>query len=593
MDSEALPAFSAPFPSRLTFEVAVPSTPQLKFSIGLTSRRTVVRARVDFKVIVSEESKSYNVFRETIRGRQANRWHHRTVNLKAWEGKRVDITLEVSPAFEAGGPVPWADRIGTVWGNPVVRNRPVDRTENASQQQSVIILMVDALRYDFLGSSGFQGDISPNLDWLAKESVIFGNCFSQAPWTKPSIATLFTSTYPSVHRMTDHGGIFAGRRGEETELAFASEILSEQLVTLAEGFSEHGYQTAAFVTNPWLAPGYGFEQGFEVYELLDNTKGIMQRARNWLSSMPSKSPFFLYLHFMDVHGPYDAPEKDFRVMLPSPSLENDVSNGESKPLSFPQYLQGVPWFDGEGIDDDHRKVSWGELVFWRRSRSRVLRARYAANVRDFDRRISPFLNELRQSGFLEHTYLILTSDHGEELLEHGGWDHGYSLYDEQIKIPLFIRMPKGEMSDRRIEGVVSLIDLMPTLLSLTGHDVPRRTQGRDFSSLLERDTLDETFSFSTSVKHREGVYSVRSRRNKLIFDSNSGSRYLFDILEDPGEYRDIAEQNNQLMDELLGRLQDHLGQLGAQEPIEPALGPIPTELMDRLRALGYLEQSKR
>jgi arylsulfatase A-like enzyme len=589
VNGEALPAVAAPFPSQLTFEVAVPPTPQLEFSIALTSQQPVVRPRVDFKVFVSEGGESYNVFWKTIHGRQANQWYHGTVNLRPWEGKQVDITLEVRPAYDMSS-VPWADRIQTLWGNPVVRTRPLDRTESTSEPPSIIVLMVDTLRYDFLGSSGFRGEISPNLDWLAKESVTFENCFSQAPWTKPSIATLFTSTYPSVHRVTDHGGIFAARSSEVAEPPLASEMLSEQLVTLAEHFSENGYRTAAFVTNPWLAPGYGFEQGFEAYELLDDTKSMLQRSRDWLGTVPQRNPFFLYLHFMDVHAPYNAPETDFQAMLSNPSLRTET---DSKPGSFPPYLQGVPWFDSGELDDDGREQTWSELVLWRMSTSKVLRARYAANIRDFDRRIAPFLHQLRQTGLLDRTFLVLTSDHGEELLEHGGWDHGYSLYDHQIKIPLFIRMPNAEKSGRRIESVVSLIDLMPTLASLTGLEVPAGSQGRDFSSLLEGGTPDETFSFSTSVKHRDGVHSVRSNRHKLIFDRNSDSWSLFDILDDPGEYRDIAEQNKPLTDRLRAELRDHLEQLGAQESMEPVLSPIPTELLDRLRALGYLEETKR
>ena len=253
---------------------------------------------------------------------------------------------------------------------------------------------------------------------------------------------------------------------------------------------------------------------------------------------------------------------------------------------LPPYLDGISWFSVE----DLVPAGWGAVVDFRLGRSRTLRARYAANVRDFDRRIGPFLQMLRTSHWNEEAYVVLGSDHGEELLEHGGWDHGFSLYDDQIRIPLLIRVPGASGAGRRVDQAVNLIDLMPTLATLAGIEPPGGLQGRDQSTLIDGGGSRNLPSFSTATKHRRGVYSIRDARYKLIYDATSRSSSLFDLESDPGEYRDLADDEPEKTEELLRHLAAYFEDNTRQDASAPELAPVPGELRKALEALGYLSQ---
>ena len=574
-EGRSLPALTPEFPSALGFSVRLPAEPFLEFSIAVEAPEDVARGRVRFTIDLKDGPDDYTVFEDVVRARRGNRWRHRSMNLAAWRGREVRLTLEARP--DAPGAVgAWAERIQVAWGDPVL----VDRALELAERPSIVFILVDTLRRDHLGAYGFSGDISPNLDWLAKEPVLFENALTQAPWTKPSIATLFTSLYPDVHGLDNHGGLF----GERESDALTTGILRPEALTMAELFEASGYRTGAFVANPWLDRAFGFEQGFETYEIRTDGDELLDEARRWLESRAIGEPFFLYLHLMDVHGPYDAPEDDFERMHARVSLEGSEPPPVERMRRLPPYLEGISWFSV----DDLAPAGWGAVVDFRLGRSRTLRARYAANVRDFDRRIGPFLQMLRTSHWNEEAYVVLGSDHGEELLEHGGWDHGFSLYDDQIRIPLLIRVPGAPGAGRRVDQAVNLIDLMPTLATLAGIEPPGGLQGRDQSTLIDGGGSRNLPSFSTATKHRRGVYSIRDARYKLIYDATSRSSSLFDLESDPGEYRDLADDEPEKTEELLRHLAAYFEDNTRQDASAPELAPVPGELRKALEALGYV-----
>ena len=571
----SLPALTPEFPSELEFPVRLPAEPFLDFSIAVEAPEDIARGRVRFRIELEDGADDYTVFEDVVRARRGNRWRHRSVNLAAWRGREVKLTLEARPD-SPGAVGAWAERVQVAWGDPVLFDRAVERP----QQPSIVFILVDTLRRDYLGAYGFRGDISPNLDWLAKESVLFENAFTQAPWTKPSIATLFTSLYPDVHGLDNHGGLF----GERESDSLTTGILPPEALTMAELFRASGYRTGAFVANRWLERAFGFEQGFDTYEVRTDGDELLDGARGWLESRAIGEPFFLYLHLMDVHGPYDAPEDDFKRMHASVSLGRFEPPPVERMRRLPPHLDGITWFSVE----DLAPAGWGAVVDFRLRRSRTLRARYAANVRDFDRRIGPFLQMLRTSRWNDEAYVVLSSDHGEELLEHGGWDHGFSLYDDQIRIPLLIRAPGASGAGRRVNQAVNLIDLMPTLSALVGIEPPGGLQGRDQSPLMDGDGAMDFASFSTATKHRRGVYSVRNARYKLIYDQTSETSLLFDLESDPAQYRDLADDEPAMTEELLRHLAAYFEDNTRQDASAPELAPVPEELRKALEALGYL-----
>ena len=565
-------ALTPGFPSELTFRVTLPEEPFLAFSVAVLTSKEAGRGSIAFSVLLDDEARRFAIYEETVRARGGATLQRRGVNLAAWRGKEVTLTLAAEPAHpEAVGA--WVDDVDVAWGEPVVENRTL---APAPPRPSMVLILVDTLRRDYLGFHGFDGPISPNLDWLAKESVAFENAFTQAPWTKPSIASLFTSLHPETHGLDNHEGLFGPRQDQ----ALTTGVLPVEALTLAEALKGAGYRTAAFVANPWIHGRYGFGQGFDSYEVVETLPEILERAREFVREDEGR-PFFLYLHFMDVHGPYDSPEEDFESIGSSPSL---AVREEPRPGGkLPPYLAGIPWFG----DEEFRHRSFGEIISFRLGRSHTVRARYAANVLDFDRRIAPFLNDVRNSELNQNTILILTSDHGEELLEHGGWDHGFNLYEHQIRVPLLIRTPGAGDAGRRVSRAANLVDVMPTLLALANVDVPEGIEGRD---LLGADATDEV-SFSAATKHREGVHAVRTARYKLIFDGKTGSVSLFDLEADPREYRDVASENEEEARKLLGLLSRHI-EKGHRSRLRPESAVIPDEMRKRLESLGYLTETK-
>jgi arylsulfatase A-like enzyme len=558
-------------PSEQELRATLPQEPVLEFATLVRTSKEVSRGSVRFSVQLTEGGREFHVFDEVVRARTGGSAQLRRVNLAAWRGREVAILFSVEPAYPELA-ASWIEDVEAAWGEPRIENRTLPPPP---PKPSIVLVLVDTLRRDYLGFHGFEGPISPGLDWLASESTVFENAFTQAPWTKPSIASLFTALHPDTHGLDNHEGLFGARESPR----LTTGVLPASAVTLAEALKSSGYRTAAFIANPWLHDRYGFDQGFDTYEIVETLDSILERARSFARG---EGPFFLYLHFMDVHGPYDAPEADFEAMTSSESLEPRAVPPPGGAL--PSYLQGISWFDKE----DFVGRDFGEIVAFRLTRSHTARARYAANVRDFDRRFAPFLNELRSTERNDDTILVLTSDHGEELLEHGGWDHGFNLYDHQIRVPLLIRAPGAREAGRRLTGMANLVDVMPTLLRLANADPPEGLEGRD---LLGTDE-SESATFAAATKHREGVYSVREGRYKLMRDGKTETSALFDLATDPAEYRDVAAEHVAEANRLLGVLTRHITE-SRRARLQTETATIPEDIRKRLEALGYLTEPKR
>lgn len=434
----------------------------------------------------------------------------------------------------------------------------------------IVVVLVDTLRADYLGAYGFEGEVTPNLDRFARESILFRRCFAQAPWTKPSIASLFTSLHVGVHGVTSHHGQFAapppqsGRRTTET--------LSGAAVTLAEALRGAGYTTAAFVANPWLRGAHGFAQGFDLYNNRVRGQGVtaervLRLFWKWLRKVPRDKPHFAYVHLMDVHGPYEAPAEDYEAVRRSASL------GPPEPLDsrarkrIPMYLRRSTWF-GKRVED-----------------VRVMRGRYAAAVHALDRRLGAFFEELRQRDLWDDAVVVVTADHGEQLYEHGGWDHGFTLFDEELHVPLIIKLPHGRRAGHEVTGVVSLIDLMPTLLALAGAPAVEAAQGRSLVPQLDG-ADEEGVSYATAAKWNPGLHSARTERYKLIHNVFGSQSDLFDLTRDPAE-RSALGSESPVRAELRRMLERQLARNDRQRILEPGATEISPEQEERLRTLGY------
>ena len=314
---------------------------------------------------------------------------------------------------------------------------------------NVLVILIDALRADRLGIYGYHRDTSPEIDAFASESIVFSRAYAQSPWTKPSVPTLFTSLYPVQHGVYEgeaHAG--AGR--------LESDVLSEAYTTLAETFQSSGYDTVAYVHNAHLDAEGGFAQGFDLYEQGGlSAEEINQRFLGFLDADRSR-PFFAYLHYLDAHWPFQ-PEVPFKDRFGKPT-EASI-------------------FDRENWKGLRERVNDSTIQLTDEDRAR-LQDRHDGGVSEIDNQLGQLWTALRERGVLDQTIVLLTSDHGEELLDHGAVGHGGTLFREVIDIPLVLRLPGGADSGSR-DQVARLLDVFPTLTALAGVEEPPGIEGYD------------------------------------------------------------------------------------------------------------------
>src|SRR5262245_12275502 len=332
---------------------------------------------------------------------------------------------------------------------------------------SAILVVNDAMRRDALAAYGGRAR-TPHFDRFAGENLLFESAMTQAPWTKPSVATLFTSLYPSQHRLESHPELRRTGGNEPLE----ADVLAPGLTTLAEALQGSGFRTAAFVANPWLAEGFGFEQGFEVYDASFARWGaagdaVAAAALAWLRGLAPHEPFFLYLHLVESHRPYGA--------LPAGALDE-----------LRRQTAGRAPLRGNGPEDanlplvihldDGRSLAEAGLPLTRG----LLRESYRRGVEAFDRVLGSFLDGIAGAGLWERTAVIVTSDHGEALFGRGYGNHGNGLYQDETAIPLAAHLPGVTPTRGRVGCLVGLVDAMPSLCAYLGARCPEDLEGRSF-----------------------------------------------------------------------------------------------------------------
>ena len=364
----------------------------------------------------------------------------------------------------------------------------VPTSTTLARRPNVVIYLVDTLRADHLGVYGYHRGTSPLLDRWASGSVVFDRAYAPCSWTKPSVVSLLSGLDPVSHGVEDRlDAIPADVR-----------LLSERLRSL-------GYSTFGAVTNPNVLPQWGFDRGFDVYDDLDSA-GYGTRADTVSDHVAAKmeelvrsQPFFLYVHVLDPHAPYDPPAP-FDTRFPrSPAFPANMSIGH---------------YDGE--------VAFVDSQFGR------------------------ILDMLSDQDLDGDTLTIFVADHGEELMDHGGFGHGANLFEEVVRIPLVIRFPEGAHAGTRVAARASLSDVVPTVMSVVGEAPPSDLDGRDLTELLQRKQPDwedrELFlSLRTSGPRSHLVRGVLGGPYKFLRRSRPiASESLYDIEQDPAETQDLA-----------------------------------------------------
>jgi arylsulfatase A-like enzyme len=436
------------------------------------------------------------------------------------------------------------------------RTRPAP--ERPSPDWNLLVILLDTVRVDRLGCYGNPIDLTPEIDRFAAQAVRFENAFAHAPWTLPSVASLYTSRHPEQHGA-------GGRLGD-----FRS--LREDVTTLAEVYAAGGYQTAAVVNVMFLTEKFGLSRGFEVVNATVSRTNLRMRragpttdiALQWLDTTRGQ-PFFLLVHYFDPHLIYDPPEP-YRSRYADP---RDAASGD--------YLFGT---SDDVIEFRNRQKTLDYETITR------LAKLYMGEVAYVDQEVGRLLAGVAQRGLDSTTVVVLTADHGEEFGDHGNFEHGHSFYDELLHIPLLIRTPETE--PRTVATTVGQIDVAPTLCDLMGFLQPASFTGRSFAGLLQGAAEPDRQILAQGNMWLKGGCAWRKDGFKLIRSTAKRGYQLFDVRRDPRELEDLAHTDTERCAAMIRDLELIRQGLAA----ESGAGKAPRlseEDRRRLRSLGYLK----
>jgi arylsulfatase len=425
--------------------------------------------------------------------------------------------------------------------------------------RNVLLVVVDTLRADRLSLYGYRRPTSPHLDAFAREGVTFLNARSPAGCTFPSVNALLTSRDPAVFL----GGPDLG--------------IPETVRSLPEILRDHGYSTAAVSASPIVRntpsrmnPAGGFGRGFQTFDedcWKKHAACVNQKALGLVQALPE--PWFLYLHYLEPHGPYRPAANHPRKFAPKDpeGVRPWARRGEAFPV-------------GRRLYDGDTRYQFGPRDLAHLSNL------YDEEIAYFDQQFKKILDDLRERDLLDRTAIVLAADHGEEMYEHGHFGHCRDLaYETVLKTPLFLRLPgttNGVKQGLRRKSLANNLDIVPTLLDYLGLPAAGQTfDGKSLRPVIEKDQPIRRLSFGL-----QGVARIATDGTlKLTFDLATGRTHLFDLKADPGEKTDLStrrpEETRRLQAALLRWMETREGPRGESRR-------KAEELEKKLRALGYL-----
>lgn len=489
----------------------------------------------------------------------------------------------------------------------------------SDEKSNIVFIVMDTARAD-----AFQGNkksATPNIDEIRSKGVSYSQAFSVAPWTLPSHASLFTGLVPSKH------GAHAGHKELTQEYRLLPEILREA-----------GYQTVAVSNNTWISEEFGFARGFDIFrknwqyiqsdvdlgeaarteegwdklrsvasQLFDGNpitnlanavygqfirkranddgaKSTNEWVRDWLQEREKNDPIFLFINYLEPHLEYKPPREYTKPLLP-----DNVSYEAAMQVNQDawSYIAG--------------KTEMSDLDF------EILEALYQAEIAYLDKRIGELRSVLKDRGEWDDTIIVVTGDHGENIGDHGFMDHQYSVYDTLLHVPLIIK--GGEFGEgKTIDNLVQLTDLPLTILDAAGIEAPefrKQTQGTSFYPDSDTDPREYVVAeylapqpsmealekrvgeLSESVKkYNRSLRTIRTERWKLIRGSD-GSKELYNIESDPGETRDLSDDEPTVRRRLENKLDEWIDSFETADVSGDV--EMQQDTKDRLEDLGYLQ----
>lgn len=361
-------------------------------------------------------------------------------------------------------------------------NRPVlYKIKEDPERDFIFIIALDTLKAGKIGTSRNGVKLTPAIEKFREDCVDFNNSFAQSNWTLPSFMSFFTSLYEYNHQMTKTSRL-------EPEKDFLIEDLSER------------YFTVNFNSGLWLEGKFGFSRGFDYFSVYSSPKDsfggkkLFKKAKNFLknNNIPST---FMFLHTYQIHSPYFPPEEFLLKIDKNPKYKN---------------------LDSFFYRDQFKKDVPAEVKEW-------MEILYDAEILAFDSYFGEFIDFLKSSGIYDRSMIIFLSDHGEEFFEHGGWAHAHSMYNEVIKVPLFIKFPGNMFRGKNISENVGLIDIFPTIFGFYNINSKSLVDGENLLPLLngeklERENLFSSTSITRLVKEIPSKFSIISDNYKMIYN---------------------------------------------------------------------------
>jgi len=418
---------------------------------------------------------------------------------------------------------------------------------------SVIIIAFDAMQASHVGAYGYPINTTPNLDNFAKKSFLFSDAISPAPWTVPTYISWFTSMYPSEHKVVNRYAIY----NPPNQMIIANlRNLTPSALTLAEIMKQNGYTTVGFTGDAGARGAQGNSIGFDIY--IDTPPGFngfdysMPLAIKWIkNNTGTGKKFFMFVHGYDSHGQYDL--KNFTRKFVDFNYTGQ----------FKGTVQEQAALREEGLANGFINASDNDVRFWR--------AWYDEKIDDADYRFGQFFSELEQIGLLDKTIIIVASDHGTEFYEHKRFDHGHTLYQELIHVPLLIRVPTIS-GGKTIQSQVSTLDIMPTVLQILniqqndtikaqmkGISLVPAMQGKNVSRDVYSETDYRLYTHERAIITANGwkfILTLAEFPNKTYF------KELYNLKTDPKEENNLVSSEPKIAYELEQKVLKHMTDMG-------------------------------
>ncbi len=422
-------------------------------------------------------------------------------------------------------------------------------TPPEAQPPSVIVITVDTLRADRLGCYGYFRNTSPTIDTLAQDGILFERAYAPMSTTLPSHISLMTSMNPLQH------GVLGNFMHLKTALS-----TSDELHTAAQLFERQGYATAAFISCTPLKSHSGMDAGFEVYDEPDGALRVARETTDaalaWIEDNAER-PVFLWLHYFDPHQPYGPPA--------------DFEGGFTRNRKLRSYLAE------RGVELSERVTANNNL--------------YDSSILYLDSQLQRLLDELKSNGLYQDSTVVFTADHGEGLGQHGWMDHG-PIYEEDIHVPLIIKLPGVQVQGgQRRTDLAALIDVLPTLTGISGLSLSDLEQAQFTGHHLLSDESPRQHVFSQRVARgrRWGAglkYALTGLRWKY-YHLTEGDDELYDLEQDPAELQDVLAEQTEVAREMKAILLKKIRTYERQSREAGDDTQFSQQVLDDLKALGY------